>query len=49
MDSALLVPESCLPQILAQRTGCKKVADPASAWSASVLADWNEVEKRSES
>ena len=37
------VPASCLPQILAQRTGCKVVEDPAKAWADSVLADWREV------
>lgn len=43
MDRCLLVPNSCLPQILAQRTGCKKAPDPAGAWSDSIWADWTQV------
>ncbi len=37
------VPAACLPQILAQRTGCKKVADHAEAWIKSIEADWAQV------
>ena len=45
MDSQLIVPDSCLRELLAQRTGCKKAADPAATWAASIRADWREVSK----
>lgn len=43
-DHSIQVPASCLPQILAQRTGCKTVEDPVGAWVKSIDADWHQLE-----
>ena len=39
----LNVPDCCLPQLLAQRTGCRTAADPAAAWADTIFADWDQV------